>query len=153
MGLKADSENIDVSTIRQVMEKQFASLSWSRTKDADWSAFADTFLPAASLFPAARPVNVQTIGQFIDRMKNLRAVGKLETLEETSLGCEVKVFGNVAIAFAACEIRENESTVTRDVSATILVRENDKWHIAAQAWDIETDTRKIPDDLARRVPT
>jgi hypothetical protein len=84
----------------------------------------------------------------MERMKRLRTEGQLQTFDETPLGCEAHVFGNVAVAFAACEMLENGSTVTRDVSATILVGDNDIWHIAAQAWDIETEARKIPEHLA-----
>jgi hypothetical protein len=148
MGFKADDESAEVSAIKRVIGRQFRSLSWSREKDADWNGFADTFVPGASLFPAARPVKQQTVDDFMERMKRLRAEGKLGTFEETPLGCEVRVFGNVALAFAACEMLENGSTVTRDVSATILVRENDSWRIAAQAWDLENEARKIPADLA-----
>jgi hypothetical protein len=150
MGLKADVHGTEVSAIEQVIGNQFRSLSWSPEKDADWAAFADTFLPGASLFPSARPVKPQTVNQFMERMKRLRAEGKLGTFVETPLGCVVRVFGNVAVAFAACEMLENGSTVTRDVSATILVRDNDVWRIAAQAWDSETELRKIPYDLAKR---
>lgn len=115
----------EVSAIKQVMRKQFESLTWTGEKEADWKRFADTFLLEASLFPAARPVKPQTVDQFMDRMRRLRAEGKLRTFEETPLGCEVRVFGNAAVAFAACEMVENGSTVTRDVSATILVRDNE----------------------------
>jgi hypothetical protein len=147
---KADSEGAEVSAIKQVIGRQFRSLSWNREHDADWNGFADTFLPGASLFPAARPVKPRTVDQFMERMKRLRTEGKLGTFEETPLGCKVHVFGNVAVAFAACEMLENGSTVTRDVSATILVRDNEVWRIAAQAWDIESGARKIPADLAGR---
>jgi hypothetical protein len=150
MVFKADSEGAEVSAIKQVIGRQFRSLSWNREKDADWNGFANTFLPGASLFPAARPVQPRTVDQFVERMKRLRTEGKLGTFEETPLGCKVHVFGNVAVAFAACEMLENGSTVTRDVSATILVRDNDVWRIAAQAWDIESEACKIPADLAER---
>jgi hypothetical protein len=149
LSLKTDNDGADISAIKEVLRKQFKSLNWSRGKDADWHAFADTFLPRALLFPAARPVKPQTVDQFMERMKRLRAEGKLATFEETPLGCEAHAFGNVAVAFAACEMLENALTVTRDVSATILVRDNDIWHIAAQAWDIETEACKIPEHLAR----
>ena len=149
MGFKTGDEGVAVvSAIKRVMRRQFGSLSWSREKEADWNGFADTFLPGAALFPAARPVKPQTVDEFMERMKRLRAAGTLATFEETPLGCEVRVFGNVAVAFAACEMLENGSTVTRDVSATILVRENGDWRIAAQAWDIENEDRKIPGHLA-----
>jgi hypothetical protein len=148
MRIKTDGEEADVSAIRQVMSQEL-SITWSREKNADWEAFAGTFLPCAALFPAARPVKSQTLDHFIDRMKQLRNEGRLETFEVTPLGCDVRVFGNVAVAFAACELHENQSTTNREMNATILVRENGSWRIAAQAWDIETDAHKIPDDLAK----
>jgi hypothetical protein len=152
MDFKADDGSADVSAINQVLARQFGSLTWNQEKDANWNVFADTFVPGAPLFPAARPLKQQTVNEFMERMKRLRAEGSLVTFEETPLGCEVRVFGNVALAFAACEMLENGSTVTRDVSATLLVRDNDGWRIAAQAWDIENHARKIPTHLARPEP-
>ena len=81
-------------------------------------------------------------------MPGLRAAGKLVSFQETPLGCTVRVFGNVAVAFAACEMLENGSTVTRDVSAIVLVRDAGTWRIAAQAWDVATESNRIPRDLA-----
>jgi hypothetical protein len=144
-GTEAD----DASLIREVVAAQFRSLNWSQTKEPDWVAFAQGFLPDARLFPAARPVRHQTVAQFIDRMNRLRAEGKLAAFEEAPLGCEVRVFGNVAVAFAGCEMLENNSTTTRDVSAILLVRDSGTWHVVAQAWDMETDANRIPDALAR----
>ena len=151
MGLGTDIEDADVSAIKQVMSQEL-SLFWSRDKNANWGAFAGTFLPGAGLFPAARPVKAQTLDQFIERMKRLRAEGKLGAFEVTPLGCDVRVFGNVAVAFAACEMLENESTINREINATVLVRENGTWRIAAQAWDVETGAYKIPDDLIKPNP-
>jgi hypothetical protein len=45
---------------------------------------------------------------------------------------------------------ENRSTVTRDVSAIVLVRDGGVWRIVAQAWDVETGSRPIPASLAER---
>lgn len=143
-----DIEDADISAIRQVMRQEL-SLSWSSDEGADWEAFADTFLPSAALFPAARPARTQSLDEFIDRMKRLRAEGKLAAFKVTPLGCDVRVFGNVAVAFAACEMLEGDSTVNREMNATILVRENGVWRIAAQAWDVENEANKIPDDLMR----
>lgn len=145
--MERQQDDEDVAAIRQVMRDQFLSLAWSRAKDADWASFAGEFVPGALLFPAARPLAPQSVDQFMDRMKRLRAEVKLATFEETPLGCEVRVFGNVAVAFAGCEMLENGCTITRDVSATLLVRDNGVWRIAAQAWDMETEARPIPDDL------
>lgn len=145
-----ETQGTDITAVRHIMRQQFESRSWTHDKNADWNAFSSTFVPGASLFPSARPLKPQSVGQFMDRMKGLRAEGKLRTFEETPLGCYVRIFGNVAVAFAGCEMLENGSTVTRDVSATILVRDDGAWRIAAQAWDIETEARKIPQELAGR---
>jgi hypothetical protein len=149
MDANPGSEDADVSAIKEVMRKEL-SLAWGPDKDPDWNAFAGTFLTSAALFPAARPASAQTLDHFISRMKRLQADGKLGTFNVTPLGCEVRVFGNVAVALAACELLENESTINREVNATVLVRENGMWRIAAQAWDVETGACKIPQDIAQR---
>jgi glyoxylase I family protein len=143
----ADGEADAIRAIKELVNTQFRSLAWTPGADADWRLFADGFLPGAMLFPAARPVKPQSVEQFIDRMRRLRAEGKLASFEETPLGCAVRVFGNVAVVFAGCEMLENGSTVTRDVSAMVLVRDNGAWRIVAQAWDVENESQKIPSDL------
>jgi hypothetical protein len=143
-------EQDDVAAIETLVSTQFRSLAWTEKQDPHWVAFAAGFLPGATLCPAARPVKPQTVEQFIARMQGLRAEGKLVAFEETPLGCSVSVFGNVAVAFAACEMLENRSTVTRDVSAIVLVRDGGVWRIVAQAWDVETGSRPIPASLAER---
>lgn len=40
------------------------------------------------------------------------------------------------------------SNVTRDVSAVLLVREPGGWRIAAQAWDMKSESKPIPSNLA-----
>src|SRR5262245_25115381 len=145
------AETYDIAVIQALVGAQVRSLAWTRERDPDWAAFAGGFAPGATLFPSARPVSPQTVEQFIDRMKRLRAEGKLVSFEETPLGCTVNVFGKVAVAFAACEMLENGATVTRDVSAIVLVRDGG-WRIVAQAWDIENESRRIPPDLATAMP-
>jgi hypothetical protein len=141
-------ETNDIALIRELVATQFRSLAWTRDEDPDWVTFAQGFLPDARLFPSARPVRPQTIDQFIARMNGLRTEGKLVSFQETPLGCAVQVFGNVAVAFAACEMLENESTIARDVSAIVLVRDSGTWRIAAQAWDVETESNRVPRELA-----
>ncbi len=140
----------DVAAIKALLNSQFRSLAWTSGAEPDWLAFAQGFFPGASLFPAARPATPQSVAQFVERMNRLRAEGGLASFEETPLGCSVRVFGNVAVAFAACEMLENGATLTRDVSAIVLVRDGGAWRIVAQAWDVETGSRKLPADLAER---
>ncbi len=136
----------DIAAIKEVVGAQLRSLEWAPGKDADWATFRNGFLPGAMLFPAARPVQPQMVEHFVDRMNRLRANGTLGSFEETPLGCVVSVFGNVAVAMAGCEMLENGKTVTRDVSGFLLVRDGGCWRIAAQAWDMESTSQKIPSD-------
>ena len=57
------------------------------------------------------------------------------------------IFGNVAIAAVACENTENDSEVNRNVEMLLLVKSDERWRIAAQAWDKETVSTPIPDEF------
>jgi hypothetical protein len=133
----------DVQAIEAIIARQFSSLSWTPGASADWHAFTADFLPGASLYPAARPAKSQTIDGFVERMKSL--VGTtLRSFEETVLGSEVHVFGNVAVAVAACEMVENGAEVHRGVEMMLLVKDDGVWRIVSQAWDKESPSHGIP---------
>ena len=136
----------DVAAIRTLIERQFASLSWKLGKQGDWASFSGDFFPDAALYPSARPAKRQSVEDFVRRMASL-AQDKLKTFQERGLGSNVQVFGNVAIAAAACEIIENESTSIRGVEMLLLVKDGGRWRIVAQAWDTESEERRIPPAL------
>ncbi len=136
----------DHQAIQEIIERQFGSLNWSPSTPANWSGFLGDFLPSASLYPAARPANAQTPQSFVERMKRL-ADGELQLFREVPLGHHIRVFGNVALAAAACEITENEAQVTRGVEMMLLVKTEGRWKIVSQAWDTESDSQQIPTDL------
>jgi len=138
--------NDDITAIRAVIARQFESISWTADRSANWAAFADDFLPDATLFPAARPIAPKSVEAFIDRMKGV-AAGDLKSLEETVLGTKIEVFGNVAVAMAVCGMSENGSEPKRGVEAILLVKDQGRWRVAAQAWDMETAEKVVPSDL------
>jgi hypothetical protein len=144
--LGPDEEDADARAIHALIERQFASLTWSVGTEADWATFASDFLPGANLYPSARPVRAQTVDVFISRIKGL-AVEKLGSFHENVLGVEVRVFGNVAVAIAACGIVENGEDTSRGVEMLLLVKDAGNWRIASQAWDRECADRPIPADL------
>ena len=82
----------------------------------------------------------------MERMKGL-ALTKLRSFNEVPLGHEIRVFGNVAVAIAACQITENEAQVTRGIEMMLLVKTEGRWQIVSQAWDTEGDSKVIPADL------
>jgi len=130
------SIDADVHEIRELIARQFRSMSWAEGSAPDWTSFNQDFLPGALLYPAARPAKPQTLSQFAERMSSL--VGStLHSFDETVLGSTVRVYGNVAVAAVACENRENTSSVNRNVEMMLLVKTDGNWRIAAQAWDRE----------------
>ena len=129
----------DEVAIRALIEAQFDSIDWAPGRDADWQTVHRGFEPGAQLWPARRPARPRSPAEFTDRLRKLRDDGTLESFTEKGAGCHVRVVGNVAVALAGCEMVENGSTITRDVSGFLLVKEGEDWRIAAQAWDYVDD--------------
>ena len=144
--MKILDENDDIRAIKTLIGAHFRGLRWTPTQPADWATFAADFLADASLFPAARPVRRQTLDAFITRMNGL-AQGTLRSFEETTLGMQILLFGNVAVVLSASEMVENDTQVNHDVSGFLLVKDEGKWRIAAHAWDHATNERPVPEHL------
>lgn len=136
----------DHKQIRDLIERQFQSLSWSKERDGSWEAFENDFLEKAPLFPGARPVKSTTVPDFVNRMQSLSKT-TLGQLDEACLGAKINVFGNVAVAMAVCELVENGTTTSHNIEALLLVRTDGEWKIAAQAWDTAADGDALPVEL------
>jgi hypothetical protein len=91
-------------------------------------------------------VQPQTVPQFVARMQGL-AGGALHGFDERVLGTHIRVFGNVAVALAACEMTENGTAVSHNVEALLLVKDGGEWKIAAQGWDRASAEHPVPADL------
>lgn len=144
--MAAIDESGDTRAIRTLIGAHFQGLRWAPGTSPDWDAFASDFLPDASLFPATRPVRRQTLEVFIARMDGV-SQGTLRSFEETTLGMQVLVFGNVAVVLAASRMLENDTEVNHDVSGYLLVKSDGAWHIAAHAWDHATEQNPVPENL------
>jgi len=138
-----DNKRQDEDQIRALIARQFTSLCWDHEARPDWEVFTANFLSSAALFPSARPVVAATVSTFLDRMKVL-SVTSLESFQEEVLGTTIHVFGGVAVAVVACEVTENQKDVSRTVEMMLLVKQDDAWRIAAQAWDKASPTRPVP---------
>ena len=148
--MQAEEHGDDVRAIERLIARQFGSLTWTPETSANWDAFAADFFSEASLYPAARPAQHQTVEAFVERMKGLAGT-KLRSFHETVLGTEVRVFGNVAVALAACEMTENDGQVSRGVEMLLLIKNEGVWRIVSQAWDTESPSKPIPGDLVGKV--
>lgn len=137
------SDEDDIKAIRTVVARQFKSLCWQPGTSAEWDAFAADFFPGALLYPAARPAKAQTAEGFIERMKGLLGT-TLQTFAEAPLGVDVRVFGNVAVAIAGCEMTENNTTINRGVEMMLLIKNEGRWMIVSQAWDVASQDRTLP---------
>jgi hypothetical protein len=136
----------DVRAIRELIHRQFASMTWKTGGSPDLRLFKDDFLADAVLYPSARPLSAQSIEEFGVRMREL-ARTSLQSFHERVMGTKVHVFGGVAIAVVACENTENGSEVNRNVEMMLLVKDGGRWKIAAQAWDREAANRQLPSDF------
>lgn len=134
----------DEAAIRTLIEAQFAALNWKPGSEADWPMFEAGFLPGAQLVPAARPARTQVVATFVARMRRLASEAVLQSFSERPLAIHILGYGAVAVALAGCAITENDETITRDVSAFLLVRTEGDWRIAAQGWDAETEDNPLP---------
>lgn len=141
-----DNDSPDIIAIREIIDRQFASLNWSADTTADWNAFTADFTPAATLYPSARPAKPQTPDEFVTRMRAL-AGGSLRSFQEIALGYDIRVFGTIAVAVAPCQMTENETEVNRSVEMMLLVKTDGRWRIVSQAWDTERAAGPIPEDL------
>jgi hypothetical protein len=144
--MERDEQADDIKAIDAIIARQFASLNWQAGGLGDWDGFASDFFPGASLYPATRPVRLQSVESFVERMRGL-AQSTLRSFHERVLGTQVRVFGNVAVAVAACEMAENETEVNRGVEMLLLVKDNGVWQIVSQAWDSEGPRKPIPPEL------
>lgn len=140
-----DDDNGDAE-IRELVARQFASMSWPPGGGPDWISFRDDFLPDAKLYASRRPVEPHSLDQFIRRMDGLVGT-RLASFSEKVLATKIVSFGNVAVAVVTCENTENATDIDRNVEMMLLVRAEGRWKIAAQAWDKETLDRPIPASL------
>lgn len=140
----AQDEESDRQAIREIVGRQFSSMSWRDGSGPDINAFRGDFLPAATLFPAARPVSPRSLDDFCARMAGL-AGSTLVSFDERVMATHIVLFGNVAMAAVICENTENGSEINRNVEMMLLVKEAGAWRIAAQAWDKETPSQPIGD--------
>lgn len=132
------AHDTEYRAIRDLIKRQFRSLSWTRARPPAWKDFAADFMPGARLVPSARPAKPATVPEFVDRMASV-ARSSLPVFDETLAGVDIKLYGNVAIAFAACEQREETGPPNHTVEALLLVKDAGAWRIVAQAWDNERE--------------
>ena len=121
-------------------------MSWPAGGGPDAALFKSDFLPGAPLFSSARPVSAGSVDPFTGRMGEL-ARTTLQSFHERVIGTRILVFGNVAVAAAAGENRENGNAADRTVEMLLLVKTGGHWKIAAQAWDKETTDNPVPEEL------
>ncbi|MDA0824441.1 MAG: DUF4440 domain-containing protein [Proteobacteria bacterium] len=143
----ADLAGTDEQAIRALLARQFDTLCWTPGDSPDYARVLADFAHDATLYASRRPAQSQTADEFCARLERLRVDGTLATFHERMMGATVQVFGNVAVALAACEMTENEHTKTREVSGFLLLKDDGRWRIAAQAWDMAREGLPIPPAL------
>jgi hypothetical protein len=103
--MKVDVSTEDEAEITLLIKNHFEGMRWTRDIRPDWGRFSSDFLPGASLFPAARPVQIRTVKAFIERMNDT------ETNHDISAYLLVKNEGKWLIAAHAWDKATAERTV------------------------------------------
>ncbi len=137
----------DVKAIQALIADGFDAISWSPETPPDWGRFFGPYLPGAQMVPSARPPAFTDPDTFRARMTGQRDGGDMVDFEEEMLGCDVRVFGNIAVATAAFKARINKSGEGQGVNMYLLVKDEGTWKVASVAWDNASDTQPIPADL------
>lgn len=137
-----ERERSEIRAIQTLVERQFECFSWQDGGTPDRVAFLADFVSEARLFTSARPVKPQSAEQFLERMEGL-AGRTLRSFDEMVLGSIVHVYGNVAVAVIASLSFENSDQTNRNVEMMLLVKDQSRWRIAAQAWDSEDPSNPI----------
>ena len=136
----------DEKEIRTLIGDHFEPMRWGEDSVPDWDRFREDFLSEAILCGAARPVQVRPLEAFIDRMENV-ARKNLHSFEEHTRGMKIMRFGNIAVVLAMSELTENGTEQNYDISGYLLVKSDDRWSIAAHAWDQARGDNPVPEGL------
>ena len=136
----------DETDIHALIKAHFEGMKWNSSENADWARFRRDFLPGAALCGAARPAQVRSLDEFIDRMETV-ACKNLRSFEEHTQGVKILRFGNIAVVLAMSELLEDGNDVNHDISGYLLVKSEGRWSILAHAWDQASDENPVPDDL------
>lgn len=124
----------DEEEIRALVRDHFEGMKWNKQEEPDWERFRGDFFPGAVLCGAARPAQLRSLDEFIERMEAV-ARKNLESFEEHTRSMKILKFGSIAVVLAVSELLEDGTDVSQDVSGYLLVKSDDDWKIIAHTWD------------------
>ena len=136
----------DEDEIRLLVRDHFEGMTWGERHAPDWDRFRSDFFPGAVLCGAARPAQLRSLEEFIDRMETV-ARKNLKSFEEHTRSIRILRYGNIAVVLAVSELLEDGTDVNRDVSGYLVIKSDGKWNIMAHTWDQESEDNPIPQEL------
>jgi hypothetical protein len=136
----------DKARILELVENMFDAISWAPNKAPDFALFRAPVRDDAVLVPASRPPSPTSIADFVGRMTDLYAANGMALFDERPSTTVVHVVGNLAVAIGSF-VANADGSESRGANGFLFVRNADDWEIAAMAWDNESDTSPMPEDL------
>jgi hypothetical protein len=136
----------DEKEIHALISAHFEPMSWNAENEPDWQSFRGDFHTEALLCGAARPAQLRTLDDFIERMETV-ARKNLEIFEEHTKGMRILRFGNIAVVLAMSALLENGTEFNNDISGYLLAKSEGRWSIVAHAWDQAKDATSVPEGL------
>ncbi|MEE2566869.1 hypothetical protein [Hyphobacterium marinum] len=144
----------DEDLIRDVLARMYAMIS-GPAGPRDWSTQQDVFHPEARQIRTTIDENGHprmTIMSPEEYRDNTRDFFANNDFFEIALGCEIRIFGNIAHAWSAYEARSNRKDTAperRGINSIQLFRdENGRWRIMAMIWDNEREGLALPAELS-----
>lgn len=144
----------DEAQIRDVLARMYAMIS-GPAGPRDWTSQLDVFHPDARQIRTTIGENGlprMTIMSPEEYRENTREFFAQNDFYEIALGCEIRIFGNIAHAWSAYEARSNRTDAAperRGINSIQLFRdETGRWRIMAMIWDNERDGLTLPAELA-----
>ena len=142
----------DVGSVDTVVPAMFAAISGPAGTERNWSRFRSLFAPGARLmvaFPGEegrREVKILSPDEYVSSAKKHGWFG--EGFFETETGHVTERYGNIAHRFGsyvAYRSEDDDEPLSRGVTSTQLVKEDDGWRVLSFLWQDAADAGPVPD--------
>ena len=137
-----------VSTLDGIITALYGSISFKESELPDWDMFRKLLIPDAQLIQVKSDgLDKMTIDEFISRFKEQINTGTFKNFYEFELNRITNKFSNIAQVFSTYEAKFNPDdleTLGRGINSIELVRDKQRWWVAAITWEIESAEKTIP---------
>lgn len=144
------------SSIDDLMEVLYASISGSAGEARDSSLITSIFLPEAKLMPIARNKEGKVIAKVLSVEQYISRLVKYTLNEgffEREIHRETQRYGNIAQVFstyASYKNKEDKAPYQRGINSLQLMFDGHRWWVMNITWDAESTGNPIPKQYLKK---